>query len=149
MGHPDPVTDPQFYQGVPLRRFVAFVIDTLIIGVILLTITILGTLLGFVTFGLGWVLIVPAFAVAGFVYRFTMIRERSATLGMLAAGIEIRGPDGERLGTVLAAMHTLFYYVTIYLPVLMAAGIAMMAFNPRRQLLHDLPLGTVVINRPE
>ena len=148
MGHPDPVTDPQFYQGVPLRRLVAFAIDSLVIGVILLTIAVVGALLGFVTFGLGWLLVVPGFAVAGFLYRFTLLKERSATLGMLASGIEIRGPDGERLDPILAAMHTLFYYVTLYLPVLMLAGMVLMFLNPRRQLLHDLPLGTVAINRP-
>lgn len=148
MGLPDPVRDPQFYDGVPLRRLVAFVIDTLVIVLLMATIALVGAVVGFATFGLGWVLIVPAFMVAGFVYRFTMLRERSATLGMIAAGIELRGPSGARFDTGLAAVHTLGFYATLYLPVLMLAGIVLMAFNPRRQLLHDLPLGTAMINRP-
>jgi hypothetical protein len=49
----------------------------------------------------------------------------------------------------MAAIHTLAYYTTVYLPVLMVCGMILMVFNPRRQLLHDLPLGTAMINRPE
>lgn len=149
MGLPDPVRDPQFYAGVPLRRFVAFLIDTVVILIIMVGVLLVGALVGLATFGLGWVLIVPAFALAGFVYRFTLIRERSATLGMMAVGIELRGPDGERFDGPMAAIHTLAYYTTVYLPVLMVCGMILMVFNPRRQLLHDLPLGTAMINRPE
>lgn len=149
MGLPDPARDPQFYQGVPLRRLVAFVIDTAVIVLLMASIAVVAGLIGLASFGLGWVLIVPGFALAGFLYRFTMLRERSATLGMLAAGIELRGPDGARVDAGLAAVHTLGFYATLYLPVLMVLGIAMMGFNPRRQLLHDLPLGTAMINRPE
>ena len=35
MGVPDPQTDPQFYAGVPMRRFMAFLIDFAIIVVLL------------------------------------------------------------------------------------------------------------------
>ncbi|MCL5777361.1 RDD family protein [Limibaculum sp. FT325] len=149
MGLPDPDRDPQFYDGVPLRRLVAFVIDALVTLLLMATVGLVGLLMGFVTMGLGWLLIVPAFALVGFIYRFTMLRERSATLGMLAAGIELRGPDGERLDGPLAAVHTLAYFATLYIPLAMLIGVALMAFNPRRQLLHDLPLGTAMINRPE
>lgn len=149
MGLPDPMRDPQFYEGVPLRRLAAFVIDALVVLVLMATIALLGALVGIATMGLGLVLVVPAFAMVGFLYRFTMLRERSATLGMLAAGIELRGPGGARLDAPQAALHTLGFYVTLYLPLLMLLGIVLMSVNPRRQLLHDLPLGTAMINRPD
>lgn len=148
MGVPDPVLDRQFYDGVPMRRFTAFVVDALVILVILIGIAVLGTIIGALTLGLGFILMIPAFAVAGFFYRFTLLRERSATLGMMLAGIELRDAAGNRVDGPTAALHTLAFYTTLYLPVLMLAGMVWIWFNPHRRLLHDLPLGTVVINRP-
>ncbi|MBK0398923.1 RDD family protein [Limibaculum sp. M0105] len=149
MGLPDPDRDPQFYAGVPLRRFFAFVVDTIVTLVIMSAVGMVIALLGVLTLGVGFLAMPPAFALVAFLYRFTMLRERSATLGMLLAGIELRGPTGARLDGPLAAVHTLAFLATLFIPILLLIGAALMVFNPRRQMLHDLPLGTAMINRPE
>ena len=48
---------------------------------------------------------------------------------------------------VLGAMHVVLYWVSMSLltPFVLLVGL----FNPRRRLLHDIVLGTVVINNPE
>lgn len=148
MGLPDPKYDPQFYDGVPLRRLVAFLLDTIAVIVIMLMIVMVGVVLGVATLGLGFVFVIPAVAIAGFVYRFTLIRERSATLGMMLAGIELRGPDGERLDSMTAFIHTALFHATMLMPVLMVVGWILLAMDPQRRLLHDLPIGTAMINRP-
>jgi len=149
MGLPDPERDPQFYDGVPLRRFAAFIVDSVVTALIMSAVGSVLLVIGMMTMGLGLVAVPPAFALVAFLYRFTMLRERSATLGMLLVGIELRGPAGERLDGPTAAIHTLAFLATLFMWPLLLIGVTMAVFNPRRQMLHDLPLGTAMINRPE
>ncbi|MEM6943932.1 MAG: RDD family protein [Pseudomonadota bacterium] len=148
-GFPDPIADRQFYEGVPARRLAAFFVDLLVILVLLGGVTLVVALLGLVTFGLAFVFLVPAFALTGIIYRTTMIMERSATLGMMLMGIELRDARGERLETVLAAVHSAVFTAFSYLPPVMILSLAWAAWNPRGQLFHDILCQTVMINRPE
>lgn len=148
-GLPDPARDSQFYDGVPARRLVAFVIDlAIILAIDVAVISVLG-LLGLVTFGLAWLLIGVAWFALGFIYRVgTLGSGRSATPGMRVTGIEIRNAAGRRLTMGEALIHTGGFYATmIFLPVL-AISVLMMAFGRMGRGLHDLPLGTTAINRP-
>lgn len=146
MGIPDPDRDPQFYQGVPLRRFVAFVIDTVIIlllcaiGLVLLTV---------LTFGLALPLMPLLFLGTAFAYRWLLVTHSSATLGMRITGVEVRDQNGNLLTRELAAMHTAGFMVTVTFLPLAIIGWILMASAPTRQALHDMVLGTVVINRPD
>ena len=51
---PDPSTAPDLFDGVLLRRSLAFIIDTVILGFIATIILFVGTIAGFLTFGLAW-----------------------------------------------------------------------------------------------
>lgn len=148
MGVPDPVRDSQFYQGVPVRRLVAFCIDLLVIIGLWCVVLVLGLLISVLTLGLGTPLAVAVFAATGFLYRWVMLAERSATIGMILTGIEVRDAAGERLNPILAFLHVAGFYLSVFVTPLLVIGWFLMATSPYRRLLHDLALGTVVINRP-
>lgn len=140
-GLPDPQLDGQFYEGVPFKRAIAFVIDAAII---------LGVSMGFViaTFGLGLVLF-PMFSLLfNLVYRIYLIGTRSATFGMRLAGIELRNNEGHRLDMKEAVWHTGLFTLLFMFFLTNFASIIMMLLNQRGQGLHDYLLGTTAINRP-
>lgn len=148
MGVPDPVHDSQFYQGVPVRRFVAFCIDLVVIIGLWCIVLLVGILISILTLGLATPLAVALFSATGFIYRWVMLVQRSATLGMILTGIEVRAASGSLLDPVTAFLHVAGFYVSVFLTPLLVIGWFVMASSPYRQLLHDLVLGTVVINRP-
>ena len=145
---PSPYEDEQFYAGVPLRRFVAFVIDVCITAVLMALIVVVGLVAGFLTFGLGWIVAFLLFLSADFLYRWLTISADSATWGMALAGIELRDRQGERLDAGQALVHTAAYYVTVALGVPILLNLLVMFLSPHRRLIHDFLLGTVAINRP-
>ncbi|MBY8975175.1 RDD family protein [Rhodobacteraceae bacterium NNCM2] len=148
MSLPDPHHDPQFYEGVPARRFVAFVIDSIIIAVLMGLILVAAMIVGFLTLGLGWIVGLGLFFVTGFLYRVFFLSQNSATLGMGFVGIEIRDRTGEPLDPPTALVHTAGYYITTMFPLLLVGGWALMFASPHRRLLHDWLPGTAAINRP-
>ena len=138
---PDPDYQADFYADVPLKRLIAFGVDT----VLILILTVL--VLPFTAFtGLFYF---PLLAmVVGFVYRVLTIAGGSATPGMRLMAIELRNASGERLDLPQAALHTLLFTLFFSMMLPQLASIALMLTGPRAQGLHDLVLGTAAINRP-
>ncbi len=145
---PHPYDDAQFYDGVPLRRLVAFVIDVIVATVLMGAIAIIGFIAGFLTLGLGWVVAFLLFISADFLYRWVTISGSSATWGMAACGIELRDRLGQRLDAGQALVHTAAYYVSVALGIPILLNLLVMIISPHRRLIHDFLLGTVMINRP-
>jgi uncharacterized RDD family membrane protein YckC len=148
MGVPDPKSDRQFYAGVPVRRLIAFVIDFIVVLILSVLVLFVGAII--VAAG-GWPLgpiIFLGFTLAGFFYRWIMLVQRSATLGMLLTGIEVRDANGDRMTKGTAFLHTAGYYVTFFFPPLAFIGWILMATSPYRRTMHDLFMQAVVINRP-
>ena len=148
MGVPDPVHDSQFYDGVPVRRFVAFCIDFVVIIGLWCVVLILGLLVSILTLGIATPLAVALFSATSFLYRWAMLTQSSATLGMILTGIEVRSATGGLLDPVTAFLHVAGFYVSVFFTPLLVIGWIVMAASPHRRMLHDLVLGTVVINRP-
>ena len=145
MALPDPERDGQFYEGVPLRRLAAFVIDFIVI----LLLTMLSMfIVALATFGLGTVLFFLVFSLTGFAYRWIMLFKRSATVGMLLTGIEIRRADGEKMDRASAFLHTVGFLVTFFFAPLLIIGWFLMMSDPYKRVMHDLVLGSAAINRP-
>jgi uncharacterized RDD family membrane protein YckC len=144
----DPVADPELFDGVLARRFVAFIIDLIIIAIPLAAASMFIFLFGLVTFGLGWALfwlLSPASVVwALCYYGFTLGSAASATIGMRAMDIEMRTWYGAPAYFVLGAVHAIVYWISISVltPFILLIGF----FNARRRLLHDILVGTVLIN---
>lgn len=137
---PDPVSQSGFYDGVASKRLFAFIIDSLIIGILT---AILIPLTAFVA------LFFIAFTslVISIIYRTISITSGSATPGMRMMGIEFRTHQGARLTSGMALVHTLLFHASLAagLPQLISA--ALMATGKRGQGLSDHVLGTVAINR--
>lgn len=138
---PDPVELPEFYDSVPMKRLIAWVIDT---GVTL----VLATIACLLTFGIAFLLFFFVAAVIGFLYRWFTLSSGSATWGMRMMAIELREHDGRRLSTATALWHTLGYYISCSFALVQMASMVMMVASAQRQGLTDMVLGTAAINKP-
>ena len=144
-GLPHPVGDARFYAGVPLRRLIAFVIDT--VAIVLLG--VVATLVfGVLTLGAGFFLSLPVMAVTAFVYRAGTLARLSATPGMWLTGIELRRRDGTSFALVEALIHTAVFTACLVTGILQLISVAMMVLGPMGRGLPDLAIGAAAINRP-
>ena len=146
----DPAANPELFDGVLARRIVAFIIDLVIIAIPLIAASAFIFIFGLVTFGLGWLLfwllspISVIWALA--YYGLTLGSPASATIGMRAMEIELRTWYGAPAYFVLGAVHAIVYWVTVSFLTPLILLVAL--FNDRRRLLHDMLVGTIVINNP-
>jgi uncharacterized RDD family membrane protein YckC len=144
----DPVTNPKLFEGVLARRCIAFVIDVIIIAIPVVFAAAFIFIVGLVTLGLGWILywlLSPASVIwAICYYGLTFGSPASATIGMRAMDIEMRTWYGAPAYFVLGAVHAIVYWVTVSFLTPLILLVAL--FNQRRRLLHDMLVGTIVIN---
>ena len=144
----DPDLQPELFRGVLTRRVFAFLIDLVVLSVPVILGYIFIAVFGVITLGLGWMLFWlawPATIVWAIVYYGASIGgPHSATMGMRAMDLEVRTWYGAPGYFVLGACHAVLYWVSISFltPLVLLVGL----FNSRRRLLHDVILGTVVIN---
>ena len=144
----DPIANPELFEGVLARRVVAFVIDFFAIAVPVVLAAMLIFVFGIVTLGLGWALywlLPPASVIWAIIYfGVTLGSERSATIGMRVMDLEMRTCYGAPAYFVLGAVHAIAFWFTVsfFTPFILLVCF----FNQRRRLLHDIILGTVVIN---
>jgi uncharacterized RDD family membrane protein YckC len=144
----DPIANPELFEGVMARRVIAFVIDLAIIAAPLIAASVFIFVLGIVTFGLGWALywlLSPLSVIWALAYYgVTLGGPASATIGMRAMEIEMRTWYGAPAYFVLGAVHAVVFWisVSIFSPLVLVVGF----FNSRRRLLHDLLVGTVLVN---
>ena len=147
----DPVLNPELFEGVLSRRIVAFMIDFLVIAVPVVLAAMFIFAFGIVTLGLGFALywlLPPATVVWAIVYfGLTLGGTRSATIGMRVMDLEMRTWYGAPAYFVLGAVHAIAFWFTVsfFTPFVLLVAF----FNQRRRLLHDILLGTVVINNAE
>jgi len=146
----DPVTQPEYFEGVLTRRMLAFVVDAMMIcgAVVLFYLFVL--VMGVVTLGLSWIaffFIWPTFVIVALTYNaLTLGSPASATLGMRLMDLEMRTWYGAPAYSLLGAVHAVCFWVSvsIFTPFVLLVAL----FNDRRRLLHDFLVGTVVVNNP-
>ena len=144
----DPIAQPELFNGVATKRVFAFLIDLIVISVPVILGYLFILLFGLLTLGLGWALFWlawPATVVwAILYYGATIGGPHSATIGMRVMDLELRTWYGAPGYFVLGARHAVLFWVSISFlsPLIVVVGL----FNGRRRLLHDVILGTVVIN---
>lgn len=137
---PDPEAQPEFYNGVPMKRFLAWIVDaslTLVLCLILLPFTAFSGIFFFPLMIL----------VVGFVYRVATLANGSATWGMRLFGMELRTARDERLDSATAFAHCLGYSVSVAMMPLQLISLVLMCTTARGQGLTDMVLGTVALNR--
>jgi len=146
----DPEQNPELFDGVLPRRVLAFAIDVAIILVPVTLAFVIIILFGLVTFGLGWALLgllYPGTVIWALAYYgLTLGSPASATIGMRVMEIEMRTWYGAPCYFVLGAVHAVAFYISV--SVLTPFVLLVCFFNQRQRLLHDIVLGTVVINAP-
>jgi len=146
----DPATSPELFEGVLARRCIAFLVDLVIIAIPVLFATIFIFIFGIVTLGLGWALyflLYPATVIwAICYYGLTFGSAASATIGMRIMDLEMRTWYGAPAYFVLGAVHAIVYWVTVSFLTPLILLVAF--FNHRQRLLHDILVGTIVINNP-
>ncbi|WDR02996.1 RDD family protein [Devosia algicola] len=129
-----------------LRRAAAYLIDLFIIGALITSITIVGVVVGFLTFGLAWgalLLVLPISVVM--YYGATLGSFKRATLGMQMMDIVLTPTRGQPLDGWLAIIHALVFWVTIWIS--WPVSLLFVLFTPRQQMIHDLIVGTLMLRR--
>jgi uncharacterized RDD family membrane protein YckC len=144
----DPYLEPELFRGVLTRRVFAFIIDVILLSIPVILGVIFIAVFGLVTLGLGWALfwlVSPASVIWALVYYgATLGGPHSATIGMRVMDLELRTWYGASGYFVLGAMHAVLFWISVSVlsPFVLLVGL----FNSRRRLLHDVLLGTVIIN---
>lgn len=140
MTTPDPQAQPEFYQDVAFKRFLAWCVDAVITLLACIVILPFTAFTGIFFFPL-------LFLVVGFAYRVVTIANGSATWGMRLMAIELRTASGAPMDASSAFAHTLGYTLSWTVPVFQLISMVMMAATERGQGLTDHVMGSVMINK--
>lgn len=142
---PDPLTQPHYYFGVTSRRVVAYLLDLAIIAMVLLALHLAIGMLTLLTFGLLWFLHLLALPLAvALAYHIVQIASPSAaTIGMRLFGLRAWSVQGDRPTGFQAILHGFCFYGSMAATGGLISLVAL--FNQRRQTLHDMLAGIVVL----
>ena len=143
---PDPSTAPELFEGLLTRRVAAWFIDVLVMSAMIMVFSIVGLVAGFLTFGLAWlalIVVIPATVVL--YYGATLGSAKRATLGMQAMDLVLTPTRGQPLNGPMAFVHAAVFWITIWISLPISLLVAL--FTPRRQMIHDLIVGTLMVRR--
>ncbi|PJE29934.1 RDD family protein [Pseudooceanicola antarcticus] len=136
---PDPAEVPEAYEGVALKRALAWVVDMLVIFLIsAVTIPL--------TFFISAFFLPAVMLVVSFIYRWFTVSGTGSTWGMRLFGIEFRNLDGSRFSSQDALLHVLGYTISLAISPLQLVSVILMCFTPYGQGLTDLALNTTAVN---
>lgn len=157
-----PETKRYHYGGFWIR-YLAFLIDQLVIGVVLFVFVMIGLFLNagsimalsnltdledadpeiIMSVILPWILIGLIATVAQWLYYALMESSASrGTLGKMALGLQVIGRDG---GTISFARATGRYFSKIVSKFILYIGFFMIGFTQKKQGLHDIMCDTFVV----
>ena len=139
-GLPDPHSQPEFYDDVPTKRLIAWIVDSVIIGLFVFILTLLSIFTALFILPLVWLTV-------GFLYRWITIAGSSATPGMRLVSLEFRRRDGTPFDGTNAFLHTAGYTFSVLTCPLQLISIGLMLMTERKQGLTDMILGTAALNQ--
>lgn len=143
---PTPDSSPELFESVLQRRVLAFLIDLIILGIIIPIAAVVLGVLGVLTLGIAWLgyfILVPG--VAFLYYMATLGSPARATVGMQMMDIVLTPTRSQPLDGALAVLHPFVGWLTY---VICSPFIILLAlFTRRRQMLHDLIVGTLMVRR--
>jgi uncharacterized RDD family membrane protein YckC len=126
-------------DGVRTRRVLAFILDyALVIAIWFVTMMVLGL----ATLGIAFFVLPPLGVVIALLYiGLTLSGEQQATWGMRFFSIRLNRLDGAPIDFWAAILHAILFWAcnTFLTPFVLLVSL----FTARKQLLHDLLLGTV------
>jgi len=142
---PTPDTSPELFKGVLKRRVIAFFIDSVILAVAIGVSAVVLAILGVLTFGiafLGYIILVPGVFFA--YYVLTLGSSARATVGMQVMDIVLTPTRATTLDGGLAVIHPIAGWIAQALTPLV---FFIPLLTKRRQMLHDLVVGTLMVRR--
>tara|TARA_R110002110_G_scaffold34312_22_gene116925 strand:+ start:2094 stop:2519 length:426 start_codon:yes stop_codon:yes gene_type:complete len=137
---PDPIDQPEFYEGILAKRLLAWVVDSILIVGLCLVILPFTAFTGLFYFPF-------LILVVGFLYRVATLTGGSATWGMRLLGMELRDAQDRRFDGGTALLHTLGYTFSVAMAPLQFISIVLMVTSERRQGLTDMILSSAAMNR--
>lgn len=141
----DPALQPELFEGVRTKRVFAFFIDVIAVSILVAIAAVVIAILGIFTLGLAWFVYPLLWQGVAILYTaVTLGGSASATPGMRATGLEMRLWHGGPMYPLLAIVHVVLFWVTVGLVTPLVVLVSL--FSSRKRLLHDIILGTVVIN---
>ncbi|WP_135077828.1 RDD family protein [Terasakiella sp. SH-1] len=145
---PDPLEQPEFYDGITQKRILAYVVDFLICAGLGGLGFVLAGIMGIMSFGLLFAPMMALMALIPIAYHTFLIGSaKSATYGMRFAGIRVYRLDGGRPELMQAFVQSALFFLTV--PPTSFLILIVCLFNLRRRCLHDILAGTLVLNIPE
>ncbi len=143
---PDPHTAPELFEELLVRRAVAYVIDLVILAAITFATLIAGIVAGVVTLGAAFFALPFAIPIAiALYYGATLGSVKRATIGMRIMDIVLTPTRGAPLNGIRAFIHPVVFWLTWWF--LTPFSFLFALFSPRRELLHDLIVGTLMVRR--
>ena len=139
----NPPLDPHLTQGVLPRRFLALLVDCVVISVLGTVAALLIGVFGVLTLGVGWLAfhVIPLIPL---VYYTLLIGGTGATPGQRMAGLAVRQDDDWSTSPNLA--QALVWAVLLWLSFVLAGVPLLLALlNPRGRATHDILSGLVII----
>lgn len=142
----DPLANPEAFEGVILKRVLAYATDTALNG-LLIVVAYVGMLVaGLLTLGLAMPFLSLVLAVIPLAYFTLPIASRhQATPGMRLFGIRVEAWNGLPPNYLQAFIRTALFFVI--LTITGSLALLIVPFNARRLALHDVLSGTIVMNR--
>jgi uncharacterized RDD family membrane protein YckC len=140
----DPLTHPELYEGVALRRLLAFFLDLILLGIVIFVGWMAALALSL--FSLFLISIPMAAATLIFVVLYDVLTiggPTSATPGMRVFGLKVITWAGGRPDNLQALLMSALFWTLHSLTGGLAAVVALL--NPRWRCAHDFLAGTVVV----
>src|SRR4028119_63490 len=124
------------------KRFLAALLDGIILSIINILVSfVLGLILGRTGSQIGSLV---GILIAWLYYAYQESSDKQATLGKQAMGIVVTDLEGKPIDFMKA---TIRYFTKIISSLILLIGYIMAAFTERKQALHDIIAGTLVLNR--
>lgn len=140
----DPLLHPELYDGVALRRLMAFFLDLVLIGIVVVVawmaafaLSVLSLFLITLPMALGTLLFVVLYDI------LTIGGPAAATPGMRALGLKVMTWSGGRPDNLQVLLMSALFWTIYSLTGGLAAVVALL--NPRWRCAHDFLAGTVVV----
>lgn len=138
--------EPALFEGVVIRRVLAYLLDVLMIAVLGIVAAALLGILGILTLGLLTPLNVVLLALLPLAYHAGLMTLYGATPGMSLCDLTVRGIDhGGQPEPLQAVIMTVLFYLGVAVTGWLILIVAL--FNRRRRTMHDFFAATIVVRR--
>jgi len=142
---PHPRDEPALYEGVLVRRMLAYAVDVLAIAVLSVAAWVAFGIVSAVTFGLLSPIGIIVIGLIPVSYHTYFLGSRGATPGMRLFDVEMWSLTGKQPEYVQAFIATVLFYISVGLTASLILIVAL--FNDRGRALHDVLAGTLVLRQ--